>query len=274
MNEIFNQMMALHKREGSDGERNALYEVMQQVVLSGLYRGGFFNEAAFYGGTCLRIFYGLKRYSEDMDFSLLAKNPDFNLEKYFPAIIEEARLLGREIVITKKDKKNFSRVESAFLKDNTDVYNLSFATDKTLKIKIEVDTDPPLGFETEQKLLMMPFSFNTRCMVPSDLYAGKMHALLFRQWKHRIKGRDWYDFEWYVRNRIPLDFAHLQERAREFNGIELTKDEFIRMLKERFVKAEIKQVKDDVMPFIENIHELDIWSNEYFLQLVDMIIYK
>ena len=274
MNEIFNQMMALHKREGSDGERNALYEVMQQVVLSGLYRGGFFNEAAFYGGTCLRIFYGLKRYSEDMDFSLLAKNPDFNLEKYFPAIIEEARLLGREIVITKKDKKNFSRVESAFLKDNTDVYNLSFATDKTLKIKIEVDTDPPLGFETEQKLLMMPFSFNTRCMVPSNLYAGKMHALLFRQWKHRIKGRDWYDFEWYVRNRIPLDFAHLQERAREFNGIELTKDEFIRMLKERFEKADIKQVKDDVMPFIENIHELDIWSNEYFLQLVDMIIYK
>lgn len=274
MNEIFNQMMALHKREGSDGERNALYEVMQQVVLSGLYRGGFFNEAAFYGGTCLRIFYGLKRYSEDMDFSLLAKNPDFNLEKYFPAIIEEARLLGREIVITKKDKKNFSRVESAFLKDNTDVYNLSFATDKTLKIKIEVDTDPPLGFETEQKLLMMPFSFNTRCMVPSDLYAGKMHALLFRQWKHRIKGRDWYDFEWYVRNRIPLDFAHLQERAREFNGIELTKDEFIRMLKERFEKADIKQVKDDVMPFIENIHELDIWSNEYFVQLVDMIIYK
>ena len=274
MNEIFNQMMALHKREGSDGERNALYEVMQQVVLSGLYRGGFFNEAAFYGGTCLRIFYGLKRYSEDMDFSLLAKNPDFNLEKYFPAIIEEARVLGREIVITKKDKKNFSRVESAFLKDNTDVYNLSFATDKTLKIKIEVDTDPPLGFETEQKLLMMPFSFNTRCMVPCDLYAGKMHALLFRQWKHRIKGRDWYDFEWYVRNRIPLDFAHLQERAREFNGIELTKDEFIRMLKERFEKTDIKQVKDDVMPFIENIHELDIWSNEYFLQLVDMIIYK
>ena len=166
-------MMALHKREGSDGERNALYEVMQQVVLSGLYRGGFFNEAAFYGGTCLRIFYGLKRYSEDMDFSLLAKNTDFNLEKYFPAIIEEARLLGREIVITKKDKKNFSRVESAFLKDNTDVYNLTFATDKTLKIKIEVDIDPPLGFKTEQKLLMLPFSFNTRCMLPSDLMPAR-----------------------------------------------------------------------------------------------------
>jgi len=274
MNEIFNQMMSLHKREGADGERNALYEVMQQIVLSGLYRGGFFNEAAFYGGTCLRIFYGLKRYSEDMDFSLLEKNPDFSLEKYFPAIIEEARLLGREIVITKKDKKNFSRVESAFLKDNTDVYNLAFATDKTLKIKIEVDIDPPLGFKTEQKLLMLPFSFNTRCMVPSDLYAGKMHALIFRQWKNRIKGRDWYDFEWYVRNRIPLDFKHLQERAREFNDIELTRDDFIRMLKERFADADIKQVKQDILPFIENVHELDIWSNQYFIQLSDMIVFE
>jgi len=274
MNDIFNQMMALHKREGADGERNALYEVIQQIVLSGLYRGGFFNEAAFYGGTCLRIFYGLKRYSEDMDFSLLAKNPDFSLEKYFPAIIEEARLLGREIVITKKDKKNFSRVESAFLKDNTDVYNLAFATDKTLKIKIEVDIDPPLGFKTEQKLLMLPFSFHTRCMVPSDLYAGKMHALVFRQWKNRIKGRDWYDFEWYVRNRIPLDFKHLQERASEFNDIELTRDDFVGMLKERFANADIKQVKEDVLPFIENVHELDIWSNEYFIQLSDMIIFE
>lgn len=274
MNEIFNQMMALHKREGADGERNALYEVMQQIVLSGLYRGGFFNEAAFYGGTCLRIFYGLKRYSEDMDFSLLAKNPDFSLERYFPAIIEEARLLGREIVITRKDKKNFSRVESAFLKDNTDVYNLAFATDKTLKIKIEVDIDPPLGFKTEQKLLMLPFSFNTRCMAPSDLYAGKMHALVFRQWKNRIKGRDWYDFEWYVRNRIPLDFKHLQERAKEFNDIELTKEDFISMLKERFANANIKQVKEDVLPFIENVHELDIWSNDYFIQLSDMIVFE
>jgi len=274
MNEVFNQMMSLHKREGLEGERNALYEVMQQIVLSGLYRGGFFNEAAFYGGTCLRIFYGLKRYSEDMDFSLLKKDPDFSLEKYFPAIIEEARLLGREITISKKNKKEFSRVESAFLKDNTDVYNLSFATDKTLKIKIEVDIDPPLGFKTEQKLLMLPFSFTTRCVSAGDLFAGKMHAIIFRQWKNRIKGRDWYDFEWYVRNRIPLNFSHLQERAKEFNGIELTKESLRHLLRERFENADIKQVKDDVLPFIDDHHELDIWSNDYFIQLIDFIIFE
>jgi predicted nucleotidyltransferase component of viral defense system len=182
MSDIFEQMIAQHTIAGDNDRKNALYEVMQQVVLSGLYRGGFFKEAAFYGGTCLRIFHGLRRYSEDMDFSLLEKNPDFTLETYFPAIIEEARLLGRTVTITKKDKHTFGKVESAFLKDNTDVYNLTFQTEKTLKIKIEVDTNPPLEFATEQKQLMQPFSFTTRCFTLPDLYAGKMHALTFRAW--------------------------------------------------------------------------------------------
>ena len=274
MSDIFEQMIAQHTIAGDNDRKNALYEVMQQVVLSGLYRGGFFKEAAFYGGTCLRIFHGLRRYSEDMDFSLLAKNPDFTLEPYFPAIIEEARLLGRTVTITKKDKRTFGKVESAFLKDNTDVYNLTFQTEKALKIKIEVDVNPPLEFSTEQKLLMQPFSFTTRCFTLPDLYAGKMHALTFRAWKNRIKGRDWYDFEWYVRNRVALDFEHLKVRTKEFNDIDLTKEQFLELLKERISKADIDVVKADVMPYINDKRELDIWSNDYFLQLADMIVFK
>lgn len=274
MSEIFEQMLRQHTIDGDNDRRNALYEVMQQVVLGGLYRGGFFKEAAFYGGTCLRIFHGLKRYSEDMDFSLLKKNPQFSLESYFPAIIEEARLLGREVTITKKDKRNFGKVESAFLKDNTDVYNISFQTEKSLKIKIEVDTNPPLSFNTEEKLLMQPFSFNTRCFTLPDLYAGKMHALTFRAWKNRVKGRDWYDFEWYVRNRIPLDFEHLRVRAIEFNGIDLTKEHFIELLKERLKSADIDSVKTDVIPYIIDKRELEIWSNDYFVKLADMIEFE
>jgi predicted nucleotidyltransferase component of viral defense system len=274
MSDIFEQMIAQHTIAGDNDRKNALYEVMQQVVLSGLYRGGFFKEAAFYGGTCLRIFHGLRRYSEDMDFSLLEKNPDFTLETYFPAIIEEARLLGRTVTITKKDKRTFGKVESAFLKDNTDVYNLTFQTEKTLKIKIEVDTNPPLEFATEQKLLMLPFSFTTRCFTLPDLYAGKMHALTFRAWKNRIKGRDWYDFEWYVRNRVALDFEHLRVRTKEFNDIDLTKELFLELLKERISKADINAVKADVIPYIIDKRELDIWSSDYFLQLADMIVFK
>lgn len=274
MSDIFEQMIAQHTIAGANDRKNALYEVMQQVVLSGLYRGGFFKEAAFYGGTCLRIFHGLRRYSEDMDFSLLTKNPNFTLETYFPAIIEEARLLGRTVTITKKDKRTFGKVESAFLKDNTDVYNLTFQTEKTLKIKIEVDVNPPLEFSTEQKLLMQPFSFTTRCFTLPDLYAGKMHALTFRAWKNRIKGRDWYDFEWYVRNRVALDFEHLKVRTKEFNDIDLTKELFMELLKERLSKADIDVVKADVIPYIIDKRELDIWSNDYFLQLADMIVFK
>ena len=274
MSDIFEQMIAQHTIAGDNDRKNALYEVMQQVVLSGLYRGGFFKEAAFYGGTCLRIFHGLRRYSEDMDFSLLAKNPDFTLEPYFPAIIEEARLLGRTVTITKKDNRTFGKVESAFLKDNTDVYNLTFQTEKALKIKIEVDVNPPLEFSTEQKLLMQPFSFTTRCFTLPDLYAGKMHALTFRAWKNRIKGRDWYDFEWYVRNRVALDFEHLKVRTKEFNDIDLTKELFLELLKERISKADIDVVKADVIPYIIDKRELDIWSNDYFLQLADMIVFK
>lgn len=274
MTTVFDSMLSAYNTSTPDNRRNAMYEVLQQVVLAGLYRGGFFKEAAFYGGTCLRIFHGLNRFSEDMDFSLLRKNPDFTLEAYFPAIIEECKMLGREVTITKKDKRNFGKVESAFLKDNTDIYNISFQTEKTIKIKIEVDTQPPLQFNTEQRLLTQPHSFMTRCFALPDLYAGKMHALVFRQWKTRIKGRDWYDFEWYVRNRVPLDFAHLQIRALEFNGIELTRESFMKALRERLASADIEQVKQDVLPFLRDESELDIWSNDYFLQLADMIRFQ
>ena len=274
MNDIFEKMLSEYEQDSISSRNNATYEVMQQVVLCGLYRGGFFREAAFYGGTCLRIFHGLQRFSEDMDFTLLKKNPDFNFETYFPAIIDECKLLGREVTITKKDKRSFGKVESAFLKDNTDVYNLAFQTEKTLKIKIEVDVNPPLEFETEQKLSVNPHSFMTRCLTLPNLFAGKMHALVFRKWKTRIKGRDWYDFEWYIRNNIPLNFKHLQIRAAEFNEIQLTMESFMDLLRERLATADIEQVKLDVMPFIINPQDLEIWSNDYFLQLAERLKFQ
>lgn len=181
------------------------------------------------------------------------------------------REAGRDIVIIRKEKKKETKVESAFLKDDTAIYDVKFKTEKDLKIKIEVDIDPPLGFTTEQKLSLMPFSFMTRCFTLPDLYAGKMHALLFRNWKTRVKGRDWYDFEWYVRHTVSLDFAHLQIRTKEFNGMEMDKKSFTTLLKERLSSTDIAMVKRDVLPFIQNPKELDIWSNDYFLQLADRI---
>lgn len=274
MSGIFERMLSAYDTSTDVAKRNATYEVMQQVALAGLQRGGFFEKAAFYGGTCLRIFHGLGRYSEDMDFTLLKEDPSFNIENYFPAIIAEFKALGRDVVITKKEKRNFGKVESAFLKDDTHVYNLAFQTEKSLKIKIEVDTQPPLGFQTEQKLLLQPFSFMTRCVTLPDLFAGKMHALVFRKWGHRIKGRDWYDFEWYVRNGIPLDFDHFRQRAIDFNGEDLNKEDFLKLLTERLSAADIKSVKNDVVSFVKNPSELDIWSNDYFVQLVGLMKFQ
>ncbi len=270
-NEIYSSMLSRYDLTTEQNKRNAIFEVNQQVILAGLYSGGFFESAAFYGGTCLRIFHGLQRFSEDMDFSLLAQDNTFDFSKYFQPIVDAFALVGREVEIKKKDKKNFDKVESAFLKDNTDVYDVMFQTEKSIKIKIEVDTCPPLNFRTEQKLLLQPNSFMTRCFTLPDLFAGKMHALVYRAWKNRVKGRDWYDFEWYVRHNVPLDFAHLAERCRQFNDEEVTPESFKEKLIERLATADIKQVKADVLPFVRNPRELDIWSNDYFVQLAEMV---
>lgn len=274
---IFDQMMARYEIQTNNDYTNALHEVMQQIALCGLYRGGFFNKAAFYGGTCLRIFHALPRFSEDMDFSLIQSDENFSLESYFDAIINEFKALGREVIINRKHKNIQSNVESAFLKDNTAIYDLRFNTEHTIKIKLEVDINPPLGFKTESKLLLLPTSFMTRCYTLSDLYAGKMHALLFRAWKNRVKGRDWYDFEWYVRNNAILDFKHLAERSYQFGSVEregFTSESFKTLLKERINKTDINLVKADVSPFIRNQSDMEMWSTDYFLQLVDMIRFE
>ena len=271
MNTVFDQMLSRYGDLPKEKLWNAKYEVTQQIVLAGLNHGGFFKKAAFYGGTCLRIFHGMRRFSEDMDFTLLQEDPTFHLENYFQEIIAEFKLAGRDVTITKKDKLTLGKVESAFLKDETDVYNLTFQTEKSLKVKIEIDIKPPLGFQTEFLTLSHPGTFLVRCMTLPCLYAGKMHALAFRNWKTRVKGRDWYDFAWYVRNEVPLDYNHLRTRIKEFNGLDLSQEDFLGLLKERLASTEMELVKADALRFVENEEELDIWSNDYFLQLVDKI---
>ena len=277
MADIFEQMLSRYKLLTRDDERNAKHEVMQQIALAGLYRAQFFDKAAFYGGTCLRIFHDLQRFSEDMDFSLLKKDEDFSIENYFDSIENEFKALGRKVEIQKKEKKGKSQVESAFLKDNTDIYNIQFQTEPSIKIKFEVDKDPPLFFQTEHKLMLLPFSFMTRCITLSGLFAGKMHAFLFRTWRNRVKGRDWYDFEWYIRNQIPIDFNHFLERTIQSESIErgsLTRNEFRDLIRKKIDNTKIELVTADVSPFIKNPKDLEIWSNDYFLQLVDLIQFE
>ncbi len=270
---VVDQMLARYPRD--DASRDlALREVMQEIALAGLNRGGFFDKAACYGGTCLRIFYGLPRFSEDLDFSLLEPDSNFSLEPYFRAIHDEFAAFDFEVTLSAKKKTVQSEVESAFLKKTSSLYDLNITGRKTVKIKLEVDKDPPLGFATEERLLIQPYSFYTKCFALPDLFAGKMHALLFRRWKNRIKGRDWFDFEWYVRQGAPLGLKHFAERGFQSGhlaGRSLSNSEFQALLHDRIDSLDIRSARQDVVRFIAEPGAVDIWSRDYFHQIADMV---
>lgn len=247
---------------------SALREIMQELTLAGLSRTDFFKKAAFYGGTALRIFYGIGRYSEDLDFSLLDKDENFSLEPYFPSILDEFAGVGIKVSLRKKTKRKANAVESAFLKTETlweelvledIVKQAGIKSNKNIKIKIEIDRNPPLNFGTEEKLLLRPFSFYVKCFDLPSLFAGKMHALLFRKWKNRVKGRDWYDMEWYIRKGVALNLSHFLQRARDtgdWNKATITKKEFLDLLKEKINATSVESVKADVRPFVRDANQL------------------
>ena len=235
-----------------------------------------FDKAAFYGGTCLRIFYGLPRFSEDLDFSLLKADPAFRLAPYFAALRQEFAALGFEVEITEKQKTAVTDIASAFLKKSSSLYDINVQGQRALKIKFEVDTDPPQLFLSEQKLLLQPYSFYVNCFALPDLYAGKMHALLFRKWKNRVKGRDWFDFEWYVRRSVTLNLSHFAERARQsghWQGGALGQEKFLAMLQDRIASLDIASARSDVLPFVREPAGLEIWSKDYFAQLAQRILF-
>lgn len=263
-----------------DEAGQALREIMQEIALAGLQRAGFFEKAAFYGGTALRIFYGLDRFSEDLDFSLLDQDPNFSLDKYLSAVTSEFASQGMTVSVIEKKKTKESNIDSAFLKSETIWKELVLegiipqsGVDQraSIKIKLEVDKLPPLGFETEEKLLLKPFSFYVKCFSLSDLYAGKMHALLFRKWGNNVKGRDWYDMEWYIKKGVSLNLKHFVLRARDsedWNKEDMTEAEFRELLEIKIEAVNFDRVKADIGRFIADRSALDIWSATYFNDLV------
>lgn len=276
--------LAEYKPQNKDEAHAALREIMQEVALAGLYRAGFFEKAAFYGGTALRIFYNLDRFSEDLDFSLLEVNTDFSLDRYLDAVHGEFESLGMNVSIRDKKKTIESQVESAFLKAETIWKELvlegvlpqaGLSQPVNIKIKIEVDTIPPTGFETEEKLLLKPFSFYVRCFALPFLFAGKMHALLFRKWKNNVKGRDWYDLEWYIKNKTPFHLGHFVERAKASGDLSdgaFSEKEFRELLARKIDSVDMEKVKADIIRFIPDGGKLAIWSPKYFHDLARQLV--
>jgi predicted nucleotidyltransferase component of viral defense system len=285
MNEAIRQMLATYEIRSLDDSLRALREVMQEIALLGLWRSKFFEKAAFYGGSALRVLHGLDRFSEDLDFSLLEKNEAFELAAYGSALKRELASFGFAVEIESRLKQPGAAIQSAFLKADTRTQMISVEFERglvqqvprnqVLKIKLEVDTDPPPGFSTETRYLLRPVPFAVRTFSLPDLFAGKMHAVLCRQWKSRFKGRDWYDFIWFAAHHPDLRLSHLEQRMRQtehWTGPSpLTEAEFRGLLARRIDRVDIDQIRREVEPFIKDPAPLGIWSKEFFLDVASRV---
>lgn len=275
MNPALKDMLATYRPTTPTDHQNAAREIVQEIALLGLWRGGFFEHAAFYGGTALRIFHGLRRFSEDLDFTLLETGDETRLDRYLPAVATELESWG--FTFEARPKSTDRRIESAFLKGSTQLNLLHIGAppdlarrlprNQQLRIKLEMDLDPPPHATTEVRTQLLPTPHQVRLYDPGSLFAGKLHALLCRGWKSRVKGRDFYDFVWYVGRNVSPNLPHLDARMRQsghWNGEPMTYGILANLLRERFSAIDFKQAADEVRIFLSDPRELDLWSQGFF----------
>lgn len=285
MKQVLNQMLAKYQINNIEDKKNAIKEIVQEIVLCGLSRGGFFKEATFYGGTALRIFYGLDRFSEDLDFSLITQNQNFDLTKYFPYIENETKSQGLNFSVIEKNKSIDSNIKFTFLKGNTKEHILSFYEDsedskfinkeETIRIKFEVDINPATGATYETKFGLLPSPYQVRLYDLQSLFAGKIHACLCRNWKTRVKGRDFYDYIFFLSLGAKVNLDNLKAKLVQSKFISedyaLTIENLKLLLNERFENLDIDQAKQDVLPFIKDKSKLDLWSKEFFIEITKQL---
>jgi predicted nucleotidyltransferase component of viral defense system len=285
---IIEQMLEKYTINNIDDEKNAIKEIVQEVTLAGLARTDFFKHAAFYGGTALRIFHGLNRFSENLDFTLLSPSENFEFKKYIPAVNEAVESLGLVFEIEEKHKGPNATVKSAFLKGNTKEQLLIFYpssnfqhqinNNEKIRIKFEIDLNPPMYATTEFKYRLLPNNYRVQIYDESSLFAGKLHAVIARNWKNRVKGRDFYDYIFFLSKNIPVNMQHLEARLRQTNTIDkdykLTLDSLKRLLFERFDKTDFEVATLDVIPFIKDSDDLELWSSEFFKAITENLKVK
>lgn len=286
MNDAVKIMLDKYNCNSVDDYENALKEIIQEIALLGLWRSKFFEKAAFYGGSALRILYGLNRFSEDLDFSLLEKNMHFSFGNYSAAIENELKGFGFSCIVEKKEKIINSNIDSVFVKAGTqknmivvdipEAISKKIYSGKVMKIKLEIDKEPPLDFCVEAKYLLLPVPFSVNTYALPYLFSGKMHALLCRSWGQRVKGRDWYDFVWYVGKKIPVSLKHLESRMRQSNHLGkkdvLNGSTFKQMLYNKIESTDFLNAKKDVRNLIKDTSVLDLWSKDFFKAVCDKVI--
>jgi len=282
---IIRHMIDKYHPKTSEDKKNAIKEVLQEVVLAGLSKTGFFSRAAFYGGTALRLFHGMDRFSEDLDFSLLVADETFDLDAYLKPVRDVIHSLGLDFEVSKIDKTATSTIESAFIKGNTKETIMTIYPGSTdanriihnekITIKFEVDVNPPLYANTEIRFRLLPFPYQVRIYDRESLFAGKVHAVLARSWKNRVKGRDLYDYVFFLSRGTNLNLKHLEARLKQTKTLEehavLNKEMLIEMLDRRFDTIDYASARSDVRPFIRDQSALDLWSSGFFKSITRQI---
>ena len=284
MNNVIETMVARYNPSNNNERENAIKEIVQEIALAGLSRAGFFEKAVFYGGTCLRIFHGLNRFSEDLDFALLEKESNFNLEDYFSSLRKEFESYGLDMSVEIKKKDESTEVQSAFLKGNTLMLMMSFfpksedakkvVSNQKIKIKFEIDIDNPSGGNTEYRYRMLPAPYEVQIYDEATLFAGKIHAILCREYRNHVKGRDYYDYLFYIGKGSAFNIKYLENKLKNTGSYlkddeSLTLDKVKQLLKERFESVDYKSAKDDVSNFIQDKESLNLWKKELFLSTLD-----
>ena len=284
MKTILEQMVEAYQPKNNEEKRNVVKEVMQEITLCALSKAGFFDVVAFYGGTALRTFYGLDRFSEDLDFSLMMKNKDFDLSTYVPSLKRIVQSFGLNVEVEIKHKTLDSAIQSAFLKGDTiEQFLLFYPNDlvtginknEKVKIKFEIDNMPAslATYETKYRLLPMPYSI--KLYDEASLFSGKIHAVICRSWKSRVKGRDLYDYVFYLTRNTKFNLDHLREKLIESHYISQEDKfdvDFVKaLLIARFNEIDFNDAKKDVLPFITDTSILDIWSKEFFIAITSQL---
>lgn len=236
------------------------------------------EKALVEGGTALRILYGLNRFSEDLHFSLLNPSSDFKISKFFDSILSELQDFGFSVNVSTHEKIPVTDIQSAFIKANTQTHlfliksGIRLHKERVLKVKFEIDTDPPPYAATEARFLLQPIPFSVRAYDAPSLHAGKLHALLCRAWKNRVKGRDWYDWVWFVAQEIPFNTKHFDARMRQtghHSGPMLTLPIVKQLLLERINSIDVEGVRNEVRPFLQDTQATQIWSREFFKAIAE-----
>lgn len=269
--ELIQERLLSYQSQTLQEQENALKEIAQEIALMALHRSDFFKIAAFQGGTCLRILYGLNRFSEDLDFVLEQPNLNFNWSTYINTMQEEFLTYGYALEIKTRNELE-KPVKVAFLKTNSVGGLLLLKNYRTnqpkLKIKLEIDTTPPLGSHFQLNYLDFPLPYSIRTQDLPSLFAGKCHALLCRDY---VKGRDWYDFIWYVAKNTKINFELLQNALNQINPwqktfIQITPEWFLNALSTKINSVDWNAAKQDVAKFLKpkETETLSLWSVDFF----------